>query len=253
MQGYSPGFAQVYNVRWGQFASDAAPLLRAFYEQHAALMPEKRMLDLCCGTGQLALHFLEHGYTVTGLDLSPAMLTYARQNAAGYVASGQARFMEGDAADFTLDCTVGLVLSTFDALNHLPDLEAFAGCCRSTYAALDAGGWFIFDLNTRRGLEQNWTGVSVQDTVDLMLVNRALVLEDQGRAYTRITGFVRRDDGLYERFEQTAFNTMFALADVARILRQTGFAHVHFAAMRDLHTPLDDPETHSRVWIVAQK
>ena len=39
------------------------------------------ILDLCCSTGQIAQRLIEQGYQVTGLDLSEAVLQYARENA----------------------------------------------------------------------------------------------------------------------------------------------------------------------------
>ena len=107
MQAYGAGFARIYNLRWGDFAQRVAPALREYYETtpqgKAARQGIPSLLDLCCGAGHLAGHFLEHGYQVTGMDLSPAMLDQARQNNAAYIVTGQARFLEGDAAGYALD------------------------------------------------------------------------------------------------------------------------------------------------------
>ncbi len=49
----------------------------------AAVQPGNRALDLCCGTGDLALALARRGAEVTGVDFSPAMLEIAearRQN-----------------------------------------------------------------------------------------------------------------------------------------------------------------------------
>lgn len=251
MQAYNEGFARIYNMRWRDFAQRIAPYIRAFYEEKAGA-DDRSLLDICCGTGQLALHFLENGHTVTGLDLSPAMLQYARENAREYIEAGRARFVEGDAADFSLEDRFGLAVSTYDALNHLPDMDALRGCFRSVFAALIDGGWFIFDLNTRRGLRR-WSGVSVQESEDLTLITRGLVLDDKNRAYTQISGFVKLDNGLYERFEQMAFNTMFDLNAVRAALLATGFRSAYFARGRDLAMPVDLPEEEPRVYVVAQK
>jgi SAM-dependent methyltransferase len=52
------------------------------------------ILDLGCGTGSLSLLASEQGHRVTGVDLSPAMVTLARQKLAGR----DAAFLIGDAA-----------------------------------------------------------------------------------------------------------------------------------------------------------
>ncbi len=252
MQAYNPAFARVYNLRWGTFALNAAPRLRAYYESTPQGQENHTLLDLCCGTGHLALHFLDNGYQVTGLDLSAAMLDYARKNAAPYIVGGQAHFLEGDAANFELDERFGLVLSTFDALNHLPDFSALKGCFLSVYPALVDGGHFIFDLNTTEGLRR-WTGISVEDSPEMMLVNRALYDAASQKAYTRISGFFLSNDGLYERFEETTYETAFDLQAVKEGLFETGFRSVRFSKLQDLSAPIDDPERETRIFILAEK
>lgn len=253
MQAYNPAFARIYNLRWANFAQNAAPRLRAFYESTPLGEYNHNLLDLCCGTGQLAQHFLDFGYQVTGLDLSESMLDYARQNVAPYLVAGQARFVQGDASNFEFDEQFGLVLSTFDALNHLPDLYALKSCFLSVYAVLAAGGTFIFDLNTPKGLKR-WTGISVEDQPELMLVTRALYDEASGKAYMHISGFVQsEDEQLYERFEETAYEVSFDLNRVKQALLDTGFINVRFARLQDLNAPLPDPDEENRVFIIAEK
>ena len=99
MQGYSEGFAAIYSMRWTFFARDVAPRIRAFYEATPTAARNRKVLDLACGTGDLALYLLEQGYEVIGLDLSPAMLAVARSKAEAYIAQGTARFVEGNAAN----------------------------------------------------------------------------------------------------------------------------------------------------------
>lgn len=252
MQAYNQSFARIYNRRWVGFAVNAAPKLRAYYESTPLGQQDHTLLDLCCGTGQLALHFLDNGYQVTGLDLSDAMLDYARSSAAAYIVTGQARFVTGDAANFAFHEQFGLVLSTFDALNHLPDFTALKNCFFSVYPVLAPGGTFIFDLNTPLGLSQ-WRNISVEDTPDLMLVTRAFYDENSRRAFMHISGFAAVEDGLYQRFEETAYEVAFDLLQVKEALLETGFSTVRFARMQDLSAPVDQPENESRIFIIAEK
>lgn len=252
MQAYNASFARVYNLRWIHFAQNAAPKLRAFYESTPLGQENHHLLDLCCGTGQLALHFLDNGYQVTGLDLSDAMLDYARASAAPYILTGQARFVKGDAADFILEEKYGLVVSTFDALNHLPDFNALKNCFLSVYPVLEDGGTFIFDLNTPHGLSR-WTNISVEDTPEMMLVTRAFFDEAARRAYTYISGFIEAGEGLFERFEETAYEIAFDLAEVKTALLETGFHRVYMAKLLDLALALDDPDQETRIFFIAEK
>ena len=61
-----------------------------------------RVLDLCCGTGDLALHLARLAgdqTAITGLDYSAAMLEVARAKALQLPSISAPRFFEGDAAE----------------------------------------------------------------------------------------------------------------------------------------------------------
>lgn len=250
MQAYGLGFAQIYNQRWSGFAQQVAPLIQAFFEKTAA-RADKTLLDLCCGTGQLSAHFLEQGYRVTGIDLSEAMLQFAKENLRQYIESGQAELVHADAANFRLNDQYSLVVSTFDSLNHLPDEEALKKCFQCVFRV--CSGIFIFDLNTRTGLRR-WNSIAIDDSSDdALIITRGIFDGQSDKAWTNITGFSRTPDGLYERFDETAFNTVFGLAKVKRMLLELGWHTVYFARASALDTPLDDPEAEGRVFVVAVK
>src|SRR6266436_2799001 len=63
--------------------------------------PGERALDLCCGTGDVALALARQGVEVTGLDFSEAMLAIARARLAreksGNSVGNHAEFVFGDA------------------------------------------------------------------------------------------------------------------------------------------------------------
>jgi SAM-dependent methyltransferase len=253
MQAYNRSFARVYNMRWGDFGRHVAPRIQAFYEQTSLGEDNQRVLDVCCGTGQLAAHFLQQGYTVTGIDLSEEMLHYARGNTARYVEDGKARFLQRDAADFDLPAQFGLAVSTFDALNHLPDEDSLCACLRCVRRALVPGGLFVFDLNTRFGLRSSWNGINVEDTEEATIVNRGFYDADANKAWVKISGYLRTENGLYERFDQVAYNTAFDLARVQAALREGGWTSAHAARIDELGTPLPDPEAERRVFFVAMR
>jgi SAM-dependent methyltransferase len=252
MQAYSQSFARMYNKYCTQFANLVAPQIEAFYAETVTGQTNRTVLDLCCGTGQLALYFLGQGYQVTGIDLSAAMLQYAEENASGYVERGQARFCQADASHFRLDQTFGLVVSTFDALNHLDGKDALRGCFHSVFPLLVPGGYFIFDLNTRDGLRR-WNQIRVDDNEEAMIVTRGIYDGQSDRAWTHVTGFVRLANGLYERFEETVYNAVFDLTWVRQVLLETGWQEVYCARIEDLAQPWEEPERDKRAFFVAHK
>jgi SAM-dependent methyltransferase len=251
MQAYNKTFARVYNDKWSGFAKSVAPFIHDFYASTSISQENKVVLDLCCGAGHLACHFLEKGYHVVGLDLSESMLDFARENTRQYVESGQAKFIQGDATNFNLEERFGLVVATFDALNHLENEQALKNCFECVYKVCQ--GFFIFDLNTRNGLKR-WNSITVdENSEDALIITRGIYDGMSDKAWTRITGFIQTSDGLYERFEETAFNSVFEMARVKNALLDIGWKNVYFAKIQDLNTPITEPEHEGRVFIVASK
>jgi demethylmenaquinone methyltransferase/2-methoxy-6-polyprenyl-1,4-benzoquinol methylase len=82
----------------------------------AVVSPDDRVLDSCCGTGDLAIACLRAGGRVTGLDFSERMLERARRK------SDQIEWVEGDAlalpfADGSFDAaTVGFGVRNLEDL-----------------------------------------------------------------------------------------------------------------------------------------
>jgi len=113
-----------------------------------------QVLDLCCGTGQLAHWLTDRGYAVTGLDGSEGMLHFARKNAP------EASFVSADARAFSMPSTFHAVVSTSDSLNHLLTVEELVAAFRNVYAALLPGGTFLCDMNTHAYLPKLGTGNS---------------------------------------------------------------------------------------------
>ncbi|MFQ5980457.1 MAG: class I SAM-dependent DNA methyltransferase [Candidatus Heimdallarchaeota archaeon] len=249
---YGRGFAQVYNKLWVEFVTLVAPRIREYYEERPLSKTNKLILDLCCGTGQLAVHFLENGYQVLGIDLSEEMLSWARKNTAQYLETGSVEFQKGDVTDFTLEPQFGLIVSTFDSFNHLENFADLEKCLLCAYRALVEDGLLIFDLNTRKGLLR-WNEIFIQDTEEAMIVTRGIYDGQSDKAWTRISGFVQTPNGTYERFSETLFNTVFELEKVKKCLLAIGWRDVHFALGPELQTAIETPEKERRVFCIARK
>lgn len=141
MQAYGKLFARVYNKYWATFSTTcAAQLLQLFSEDPGFSTSSRALLDICCGTGQLSHQFLEHGYSVWGIDLSPHMIEWAETNNREYVQSGAARFLVADAATFSIPKKVSHITWLYDAMNHLPSLAEIGTCIQRAYEALENDG-----------------------------------------------------------------------------------------------------------------
>jgi demethylmenaquinone methyltransferase/2-methoxy-6-polyprenyl-1,4-benzoquinol methylase len=145
----------------------------------AVVSPGDRVLDACCGTGDLALADLQAGGRVTGLDFSERMLERARGK------SSEVEWVQGDAlalpfADGSFDgATVG-----FGARN-LDDLEAGL---RELRRVLRPGGRLgILEITRPRGLLRPFYKLWFDGLIPL-----AGKLLPGGSAYTYLPASVRR-------------------------------------------------------------
>ncbi|HEY9285115.1 MAG TPA: class I SAM-dependent methyltransferase [Pyrinomonadaceae bacterium] len=252
MSSYGHSFARVYNQNSVEFANRIAPRLLEYFDSHRVCGSNKTLLDVGCGTGQLARYFLDRGYKVLGLDNSPGMLHYARENISPFISNGQGEILQADASCFDLPQRFGMAVATRDTINHFRDLDALRGCLASISGALIDGGVFIFDLNTRLGISERWNSVLVSAMPETVLINRKTYPGGE-HGYASVTGFIRLESGLYERFDENFRCTIFDVKVIKALLAEAGFGSVYFAEEQALSKEVSDPERLLHVIAVAEK
>jgi demethylmenaquinone methyltransferase / 2-methoxy-6-polyprenyl-1,4-benzoquinol methylase len=166
----------------------------------AAVRPGDRVLDACCGTGDLAVAAERRGATVTGLDFSAAMLERARRKSAAV------EWVEGDLlalpfADDTFDAaTVGF------GVRNVEDLEAGL---RELRRVLRPGGRLgVLEITRPRGLLKPFFRL----WFDVLVPLAGKVLPG-GKAYSYLPASVRRFPGP---------------EDLHAVMERAGFANVRF-------------------------
>ena len=107
-----------------------------------------RVLELACGTGQVAIPLAEAGLRVTGLDGSAAMLGEAAKKAVrlGSDVQERLRFVPGDMAAFDLDEQFDTVIIPFRSFQFLLTPEAQRSCLAGVRRHLRPGGVFAAQL-----------------------------------------------------------------------------------------------------------
>ena len=211
-------FAWIYNMHWGRsFLPTILPVLENMV---LSKIPQKAyILDLCCGTGQLAHHLDILGYRVTGLDGSNPMLEYARENAPG------AEFIKADAREFKLLPRYHAAVSAFDSLNHIMTLKELGTVFENVLQCLGPGGYFLCDLNTEAGYINEWHG-------DFTIVedDHVCVVQNTYSPARRIATFeatiFRLADGFWYRSDVTMFQKCHSSARVVSALKLVGFTGV---------------------------
>ena len=207
-------FASTYNRHWGYFADRIYPVLHRLVLRD--LPPACAVLDLCCGTGQLAAVLLEKGYTVTGVDGSEGMIEIARKNAL------DAEFLVQDARDLSLTGRFAVVFSTYDSLNHVMSLDQLEQVFRNVYAVLEDGGYFEFDLNMEEGYVQRWRGSFGMVEDDLVCVARSSRDEKERIGRMDLTVFESIGEG-WKRTDVPLLQRWYPERDIRERIRHAGF------------------------------
>lgn len=104
------GIAQSYARAFAQAADMVVPHL----VEAVGAGPEVKVLDLCCGHGNVTSGLVKHGARVTGLDFSPAMLEMARASVS------DADFVEGDAMNLNFDDAAFDAVTIGFGMPHVP-------------------------------------------------------------------------------------------------------------------------------------
>jgi SAM-dependent methyltransferase len=111
------------STRFYDLVTAADPSLGGDIDLYARIAGERRsVLELGAGTGRVAMALAERGFTVTGLDLSQAMLEQAEAKRAALPAeiAGRLRFVRGDMTALALGQRFDAIFATYFTLAHLP-------------------------------------------------------------------------------------------------------------------------------------
>ncbi|MBK8032034.1 MAG: hypothetical protein IPK17_21665 [Chloroflexi bacterium] len=137
---------------------------------------------------------------------------------------------------------VGLAISTFDALNHLPDADALPLFRLRVCRRSREGGVFIFDLNTRVGL-QRWNNITLSETPEVTLISGASTTAATALVCASRASSARTTDPHPLRRTPT---TRCSTSPIARPAGRYGLAAGLLPAPPDLQTPLADPNVRAR-------
>ncbi|TNM69188.1 class I SAM-dependent methyltransferase [Streptomyces sp. NP160] len=128
----------------------------------AAELGARRVLDLGCGTGVLALLLAERGLDVTGLDPAAGSLSVA----AAKPGADRVRWVHGDArvlGRLQPPVVVDLVTMTGNAAQAVTDDDGWAALLRAAHDALVPGGHLVLETRVpeARGWEA-WTRAATE-------------------------------------------------------------------------------------------
>jgi ubiquinone/menaquinone biosynthesis C-methylase UbiE len=206
------------------------------------------VLDLACGTGSLSVLLAERGYRVLGLDCSEQMLTMAQQKADS-LAENRPFFICQPMQRLRLYEPVDAAVCCLDSVNYLTRPQDCRETFRRVYDALNAGGVFVFDINTPFKLRSLDGQIFLDDREDVYCVWRAAFDEPRNRCRYEMDIF-RRQGSAWQRSQEEHLEYAYTPAELEEYLRGAGFTDIRMYGDRKLRRPRGDE---LRVWFAARK
>ncbi len=238
-------FAWFYNQELGEFAEHIFPALKIIAGDK--LPAKANILDLCCGTGQLAKVLIEKCYRVTGIDGSKEMLRYAKSNAPN------AEFINEDARTFKLPSIYDAVFSTFDALNHVMTIEELRAVFKNVNRCLVKGGIFIFDLTTEKHFEtQKIFNNQVKERPDCLFTIRCDYTQENKTGKFHFTIF-QPEGKRWKRSDIVLHQTWYPCEDVKSALEKAGFSGIRAHSFNQQRELVEVTEDTTRAFFLAEK
>ena len=158
------------DLRWRRIAAEAV------------VRPGDRVLDACCGTGDLAIACAKRGGLVTGLDFSPAMLERARRKLPS------ATWVEGDLLALPFEAGSFEAATVGFGVRNVADLEN--GLAELRRVLVEGGRVAVLEITQPRGVLAPFYRLWFDRIVPLL----GKLLKG-GAAYTYLPASVRRFPG----------------------------------------------------------
>jgi SAM-dependent methyltransferase len=209
----------------------------------------RRVLDVACGTGKSFLPLLRAGYSVTGCDISRAMLDRAAAKAPG---------VPLHQADMRALPTYGehdLVTCLDDALNHLLTRDELTRALRGIRANLAPDGIAVWDVNTLAAYGETCTATRIVAAGDPFIVwqGKAGPPAPGMQAEAIVHVFRERSDGCWRRSECRLEERHWPHAELTAVAAEAGLRIVEAIGQRPgvlLDAELDE-STHTKALCFA--
>ena len=141
-----------------------------------------RVLDINCGTGIDSIEIARHGHSVKGIDISSAMISFAKESISAGELSGRVEAEVGDYRSLPKpDVLFDSVISNFGGINFAQNLDpVFASVRRN----LSDGGLFLVNSVSR---------FSIMESLTFAIRGKI------GKSVRRLSGGTARIGGTYVR------------------------------------------------------
>ncbi len=135
---YDDKMAQIFDAMYQVFIDYDAEY--QFYKQFIDTTKSRNVLEIGCGTGNLAQRFITNNYDYLGIDFSQSMIDIAEAR------NPNGCFIEADMRNFNLKLSYDSILITGRSTSYLITNDDVKSAFSSVFKNLTKDGIFIFDF-----------------------------------------------------------------------------------------------------------
>lgn len=189
------------------------------YKKYLPALENKRIADLCCGTGKITRRLKREGAQVVGVDLSPEMLAVAQEHTRrdGLFIPYVCQNIE----KLELTRRQDALLCVCDGVNYLSP-ASFARFLERCRLFLKKDGILLFDVSTvhKLKMQEKEPYFDVREDAALLWESNW----EDGKLVMQVTGFLKETQTLYRRFDEV--HTLYGHEDtfLKEALHQAGFS-----------------------------
>ena len=225
-------FAEIYDVFMKHVDYDG------WYRFLRRYMKKKgTVLDLGCGTGEFTRRLVKDGYSVTGIDISEAMLKSAKKKMEDMGLKGNSyEFKEENMTDYVHFEKVDYIICNFDTVNYLRSEDDFIRFMKRASENLKTGGYLIFDAVTEEIFEEIFeNGLFLDEEPEYTSIWRHEQLGEREHLI-EIDLFIRQaeNDNLFRKYNDRQYKFIYDLEWIVEIAGKNGFKICDTAANPEL-------------------
>lgn len=198
-----------------------------FYDDYYKFINEKctfkSVLELGCGTGEIALRIARDDKEIYATDLSKDMLEVARMKAM----SANVNLMLGrvDMTDFKTDKAVDLILCLCDSINYVLSKKKVLQTFKNVYDSLKYNGTFIFDIDTLYKINEVLDGYFEEEDEDDFYFKWAASKVAQGKV-EHIVEIIDKENN--EHVKEVHHQQTYDIETYIDLLKNAGFNDIEY-------------------------
>jgi ubiquinone/menaquinone biosynthesis C-methylase UbiE len=208
-----------------------------------------RILDIGCGTGELAVRLAKAGFVVAGVDLSENMLSIAQAKAEAQQVTVE--FFQQNMTELRGFSDFDCATIFCDSLNYLLEEKEVQQTFSCVYELLRKDGLLLFDVHSPYKMDRVFRdAVFTSNDEEISYIWSCYPLSFPHSVEHELTFFVRGGDGKYERYDEWHQQRTYEMIQYQQWLTEAGFTVLEITADFTDEAPTEMSE---RIFFVAQK